>query len=141
MTRKHARVQKKFDAKKNPSLTKQSHKAECDVNTILKKYEKTGVINHVNNVAPTYGNFLNIEEYQTSLNKIGMAEESFDALPAKIRKKFQNNPANLIEFLSKEENKKEALELGLLNKPVEKEKIDLSESTINALNETKATAD
>jgi len=37
------------------SLTRQSFKAECDVNNIVKTFTQTGMINHIPRTQPQYG--------------------------------------------------------------------------------------
>ena len=41
-------------ATSKPSLTKQSFTKECDINNIMKKYQKTGAIDHVNKHEASY---------------------------------------------------------------------------------------
>ena len=41
----------------------------------------------------------------------------FDNLPSDVRNRFNNNPAQLLDFVADPENKEEAIELGLLPKP------------------------
>jgi len=38
-------------------------------------------------------------------------------LPADLRARFDNDPAQLIQFLENSDNKDEAIKLGLVNKP------------------------
>ena len=52
MKRKHPRVITPITGE---SMTKQSFKGECDVNKIMAKFEKTGIIDHYAKYAPTYG--------------------------------------------------------------------------------------
>lgn len=40
-----------------PSMAQQHFKDECDVNNILRKYESTGLVTHVANGTPSYGDF------------------------------------------------------------------------------------
>jgi phage internal scaffolding protein len=61
------------------------------------------------------------------------AEDEFDALPAQIRARFENEPANLIDFLSNEQNRDEAEKLGLVNPSFSQEK---AESTVTPLDVT-----
>lgn len=103
---------------KKPSRAKQAFKNECDVNIILSKYMKTGVLSHVNGSAPRFGDFTNATDYQTSLNRILEANSAFEAMPAKIRARFANDPAQLIAFVSDPANRKEAEDLGLVEKRV-----------------------
>lgn len=95
------------------SLTQQQFKEECDVNNILAKYKKTGMLNHLNKHQANYGDFSDLNDYQTNLDKVMHAQNTFNELPSNIRSKFENDPGKLIDFLSKEENNEEAIKLGL----------------------------
>lgn len=97
------------------SRTKQAFKDECDVNQILAKYNKTQQLNHVNSISGHYGDFTNATDYQTSLNAVMDANERFMGLSAQVRAKFNNNPAQFIDFMSNDQNYEEALNLGLLD--------------------------
>lgn len=99
-----------------PSLTVQSFKDECDINQIMTKYEKTGVIDHLNTHQGNYGDFLGFEDYQTHLNQIAEAGIAFASIPAKIRAKFDNDPAKFLEFAQNSENLEEMQNLGLAPK-------------------------
>lgn len=98
----------------NKTMAKQAFKDECDINTIMSKYEKTGLIEHVQNVQGSYGDFTSVQDYQLSLNQVIAAQEAFDALPAKIRQRFANDPAHLMSFLQDDANLDEAVRLGLV---------------------------
>ena len=63
------------------SKTEQSHKKRCDINQILARYKKTGVIEHVRNEAGLYGDFTNAGDYQSALNSIIQVQEVFAKLP------------------------------------------------------------
>jgi phage internal scaffolding protein len=97
-----------------PTRAQQHHKDECDINVILERFGKTGQL-PVNAISGTYGDFSGVHDYHTALNTLIAAEAEFDALPAKIRAKFDNEPAKLIEFLNEPKNKDQAIELGLVN--------------------------
>lgn len=99
------------------SRTKQSFKKQCDINVIMKKYEKTGLITHTKQHGH-YGDFTNVTDYHAALNAVHEANEGFMTLPASLRKRFGNDPAKLIEFLNDSKNLDEAIELGLVEKPV-----------------------
>lgn len=77
-------------------VTKQSHKAECDINNILSQYKKTGIINHISSNQPKYIDLPDALDYQTSLNTIMQAQDSFASLPAVVRDRFNNDPANFL---------------------------------------------
>jgi phage internal scaffolding protein len=97
----------------SPSRTKQSFRDECDINNILRKFNVTGQL-PVGSVQPQYGDFSGITDYQSALNAVMAAQDSFLQLPAKVRAKFDNDPALFVEFASDEANKDEMKALGLL---------------------------
>jgi len=98
-----------------PSLAQQHFKEECDINTILQRFSITGILPEAP-LSPRYGDFSGISDYHTALNRVIAAQDEFESLPAQIRARFQNDPAQLIEFLSNENNRAEAEELGLVEK-------------------------
>jgi len=97
-----------------PTRAQQHHKDECDINVILERFGKTGQV-PVNTISGTYGDFSGVHDYHTAMNALIAAETEFAALPAQIRNKFANDPANLVQFLDNPENRAEAESLGLVN--------------------------
>lgn len=97
------------------SLTEQEHLAETDINYIADKFLKTGHAPQVVNM-PTYGDFSGIADFQSAMNIITRAKQEFMDLPAKIRTRFSNDPAELIKFLDDPQNRDEAEKLGLVEK-------------------------
>lgn len=94
--------------------TKGSFKDEVDINTIVARGIKSGLISHVNENAGSYGDFSGFTDYHQAMNKVTAAQESFDRLPANIRSRFQNDAGEFIEFLSDPKgNMEEMIELGL----------------------------
>jgi phage internal scaffolding protein len=98
-----------------PTLAQQHFKEECDINTILQKFSITGILPEAP-LSPRYGDFTGIGDYHTALNRVLAAQDEFEALPAQIRARFENDPAKLIEFLDDESNRPEAEKLGLVEK-------------------------
>lgn len=99
------------------SRTQQQFKKECDVNNILAKHRRTGMVTHVNKHQGQFGDFSNLEDYQTSLHKVMTAQNSFNLLPSELRNKFGNDPAQLISYLADPKNDDEAIRFGLKLKP------------------------
>jgi phage internal scaffolding protein len=97
-----------------PTRAQQHHKDECDINVILERFGKTGQV-PVNAISGTYGDFSGVHDYHTAINALIAAESEFAALPAQIRNKFANDPANLVQFLDNPDNRAEAEKLGLVN--------------------------
>ncbi|WNK14775.1 MAG: internal scaffolding protein [Microvirus sp.] len=82
------------------SLTKQSCKSECDINNIIKQYQKTGILTHTTPYQPLYTELPPSTDYQDALNTIIQAEDAFNTLPAKVRDHFKNDPASFLAGLS-----------------------------------------
>ncbi|AXL14674.1 internal scaffolding protein [Microviridae sp.] len=100
-----------------PSMTHQSMKAECDINNIMRKYERDGIISHRNTYEGQYGDFTDLpQDYQSSLNAVIDAQEMFLTLPARVRAKFENDPASFLEFVSDPRNQDEMIDLGLASR-------------------------
>lgn len=100
-----------------PSLTHQSMVPECDINGIMAKWQRTGVIEHRNSFEGQYGNFLETpSNYQDSMNAVLAAEEMFSSLPSSIRKRFANDPQNFLDFVSDASNADEMIKMGLASK-------------------------
>lgn len=108
--KKRVRVQKSFNT---PSLTRQSDKDACNINTIMRQYEKTGVIDHLNQNKGDYGNFIGFKDYHSSLNQILAADEMFQTIPAQIRGLFDNDAGKFLHFAQNPENHSEMVKLGL----------------------------
>ena len=100
------------------TLTQQHFKDECDINNILRQFNVTGLLPE-SALSPRYGDFTGITDYHSALNQVIAAEDEFMRLPADLRARFENDPAQLIEFLDNSDNKDEAIKLGLVNPPVE----------------------
>nr|QJB19807.1 MAG: internal scaffolding protein [Microvirus sp.] len=103
---------------KKPSLTQQHFKDECDINCIMDRYASTGVLtNGLSTRAPIFDDFSVTFDYHSAKNKMIEAEMLFMELPARVRDAFENNPENLLRFIANEENREEAIELGLISRP------------------------
>lgn len=106
------------------SMTQQHFKGACDINNILKKFQRTGKLEHVNHAQGVYGDFSDGADFQSSMEKLINAQNMFEQLDSKIRKKFNNNPAQLIDYvqnldMKNKEAVNEAVALGIINKPIE----------------------
>ena len=101
---------------KSASMTQAQFQDECDINKIMDRYMRTGCLSDpLNRMRPgTYGDFTEMGDYMENMNKIIQAREMFEALPAKVRERFGNNPGAMIDFVMDPANQKEAIDLGLL---------------------------
>lgn len=99
------------------SRTEKAHKNRVNINSIIRKAQRTGLIPTSSNPG-FYGDFTGVSDYQSCVNALINAEDRFMALPSSVRKEFDNDPSKLIDFLSKEENREKAIELGILEKEI-----------------------
>lgn len=78
------------------SLVQQHFKEEVDVNTIVRRFGltpelpawRTGV----------YGDFTGISDYESAVQRIEATQNAFMALPATLRDRFKNDPAELVRY-------------------------------------------
>ena len=94
--------------------TEQHHKLECDINNIIKKYDRTGLITHVSKIEAKYGDLTGMD-FKIMRDQVANATSMFEALPAEIRKEFDNDPAKLITFMEHPGNRERAIKLGLID--------------------------
>jgi len=122
-------IRKPFDAhervhpKISPvSMTHQSHKNECDINNIMRKFEKFGVLEHRNNYEGQYGDFTAVpQDYREAMTSVLAAQEMFLELPSKIRRRFGNDPGAFLDFATDPQNGPAMVEMGLAVKRVPEE--------------------
>lgn len=94
-------------------VTKQSFRDEVDVNQILDKYARTGVL-PVNGRAPMFGDFSSLPSFLDAQILVRKAEDGFLKLSPDVRARFDNSPAKLLAFLDDPQNREEAVKLGIL---------------------------
>lgn len=112
--------------------TKPEFQKDADIKNILKRYEKTGQVPG-NPRVPLTGDFSSVPDFQAAMELIARAKEQFESLPAEIRSRFANDPTVFLDFMSKEENKEEAIKLGILAKPVIAQRIEEVVSPLGVL--------
>lgn len=100
--------------------TVQSAERESNINTIMDRWRNTGALP----VSTRVGRFMDctgVSDYQSALNIVHQAESAFLDLPAAVRQRMGNNPAELVRFMQDEANLEAAAELGLLERTPELE--------------------
>lgn len=106
-------------AMEGESRTQQHFRESVDINNILAKYRKTGIIEHVKRAKERYGDFSELAEYGKNMDKVAKAQQSFEMLPAELRNQFQNNIPKFFEYIQKEENKEQCIKWGIFDAPKE----------------------
>ncbi len=102
--RTRADTQTHFDLEKDRDRADQSHKDQCDINRILDKAKRTGVVTHLNTHGQSYGDFTDFD-YEDAQIQIAKANSIFYDLGAEMRKEFGNNPKAFFGFVNNPENK------------------------------------
>lgn len=100
------------------SKTHQSFAKDADINNIMSRYAKTGVLVDPLKVdlgrQPHFGDFSDIADFNTLVNRVQQAQDDFMTLPALVRRRFNNNVQECIEFIADPANLKEAVAMKLL---------------------------
>lgn len=99
---------------KEASLTLQEYADESDLNKIMEKYAAGMGALPVRDGTPMFGDFSDLPDFATAQQIVIDAQDRFDALPARLRDRFDNDPGALIAFLQDENNRSEAVALGLI---------------------------
>lgn len=102
-------------------LVEQCHKDDCDINKIIGRYDRHGVLNTVNEAKKWYGDFTEVNEFQQAQELVAKGKTYFEELPSEVRNKFRNDPGNFLEFASDPRNNKEMVKLGLATEIIEPE--------------------
>lgn len=100
-----------------PSRTDQSFAQITDVNNIMANYVKTGQIKHLAKTQGLYADVSQIPDLDSALTQVTKAQQAFDNLPSHLRTRFGNSPVEFINFLQNNENREEAIKLGIIPKP------------------------
>lgn len=109
-----------FEAKKtickDEHLAKQEFKKETDINYIVKSAMRNDedLLQPVKIAQQIAIDLSKMPTYPEMLQKVIEAQQSFDQLDAKVRRRFNEDPAQLIEFLQDPANKPEGQKLGLI---------------------------
>jgi len=111
------------------SLTQQQFKEESDINTIVDRFMKSGVLPSPVNM-PQYMDAEGIFDFQTAMNYVRQADENFMRMDAKIRARFNNSPQEFLTFFADPANTDEAIRLGLaIPKAVAETQVSAAEPT------------
>lgn len=98
------------------SLTEQhyNHGNALSTANVVKRFIKTGVADHLNALPPLDLESVPDLTYQDILNIQVQGMEAFMNLPSKIRKAFDNDPAQYLDAFSNPEQAGKLRELGIL---------------------------
>ena len=84
------------------SMTEQHHKDTCDINKIMARFVKTGVIDHVKTYSGQYGD-VTANDFESAMNLIAEQKTIFYELPAEARAAFDNDPVQYLALMETDE--------------------------------------
>jgi len=95
--------------------TKSEFADECDINKIMARYRRTGVlpIDVRKEAAARFGDFSQLPSFMEMQEKILAANDLFMALPASVRKQFGNDPHEFLAAAETKEGRELLQKLGL----------------------------
>lgn len=117
-------------------ITKQSQKDDCDINLIMARYVKTGVLDHQRAHGGEYG-YASADTFNESMQIVAKGKTMFEELPSQIRTKFENDPAKFLDFVQDNKNIDEMAEMGLAEKSQKGDSTIPLPNPSMSLNETK----
>jgi len=82
-----------------PSKTQQNFTDDADINTIVGRVLKTGIMPDIP-IPPQYGDLTTVDDYHTMVNKLAETKALFYRLDAKERAKFDNDPGAWIGYVN-----------------------------------------
>lgn len=95
-----------------PTMTQQSDANEADINVIMARFGQGGTVPQV--IEPgKYGDFSEAVDFRRAQDIIKEAQDAFLEVPANIRKRFDNDPAEFFQFANNPDNVDELVKLGL----------------------------
>lgn len=94
--------------------TQQQFQAECDINQVVRRLSAGQPVPAPKNVG-RYGDFASVPDFWAANNLLIRAREQFMSLPARVRERFKQDPAEMLAFVADRKNFDEARKLGLLS--------------------------
>lgn len=100
--------------------TEQSHKGECDIKNIVRRYAKLGEPLPIPDAKQYTGeNVILPPDYSEAMRLVASAQSRFASLSSSIRDRFKNDPSEYLAFLQNPANAAEAIKLGMaIKRPV-----------------------
>lgn len=102
----------------DPSLAQQQFAEDADINVMLERFKVTGQL-PVSATQAVFGDFTQVGDFRTAMEKLRVAQESFMGIPFEIRQQFGNNPALFSDFCLNKDNLPKLREWGLAPRPPE----------------------
>ncbi len=78
-------------------LVKQAFADACNINKIMERYQKTGVVDHFNNHGASYGE-VSSQSFTEAMQLVANSQTMFNDLPSRARDHFDNDPVKFLEY-------------------------------------------
>lgn len=91
------------DFSKDKGRTIQEQKQGTDINYIMERFTRTGLIEHVRQNEPQFGDFTGID-FQEMQDQVAKVKQLFDSLPSKVKQQFEHDPQKYLDFIAHQEN-------------------------------------
>ena len=112
------------------SLTQQSFQREVDINTIMSKYQKTGVVNHIALHSLNYAD-VTAPDFKTAMDIVTQTTQMFEQLPSTVRREFDHDPVNFLEAVQNPTEHQEVLtKTGLVKANLDAEDVNAPQGSI-----------
>lgn len=98
------------------SLTEQSHANDVDINQIMAKALRGQHSDYIRDHEGSYGDTSSLTFYEANII-VANANSMFEELPAVLRNRFKNNPANFLDYVQDKNNLEEMYKLKLATRP------------------------
>lgn len=95
------------------SRTKQADALASDINNIMDRFVTHGQIPETG-ANPTYGDFSQIGDLHSAMNRVQAAQDDFDALPSSVRRATNNDPGEFLDMVYDPDRRGELEKLGLV---------------------------
>ncbi len=92
---------------------KQSMREECDVNKIVERYVKTGLIDHLADGIPQFVDVAELGDYRSVIEQVRAVELYFAGLPALVRRSFEDDARLFMDYLETNPSEEDLELLGL----------------------------
>lgn len=100
-----------------PTLAQQQFRDDSDPNVVMELFTRTGDASFLQQSNPQYADFLHAPvSFHQAQNQVIAARNAFMDLPARLRARFDNDPAQFVNFVEDDKNYDEAVDLGILKK-------------------------
>jgi len=114
MSRSRPRARLSLDFKGSKMLTEQHHKSKCCIHRIANDSMRGLPVDHLSKVHAAFSDFSTAPaDFRDAMTRLASAQQTFDSLPAHIRRATGNTVEHFVSFVSDANNIPKLASLGL----------------------------